>query len=128
MTELATDGIPVAVRCRVLKLSRQPYSVGGVSLAALRRGLTAVLRADIDEPRTGTFAGARSWSTPASLRAGEFLKKLDYVTVGVAGCPSHPDFARAVRRDEGIEAAAPFFSRSDFRRLLSGCTGGELRM
>ena len=25
MTELAADGIPVAVTCRVLKLSRQPY-------------------------------------------------------------------------------------------------------
>lgn len=25
VTELATDGIPVAVTCRVLKLSRQPY-------------------------------------------------------------------------------------------------------
>lgn len=25
MTELAADGVPVAVTCRVLKLSRQPY-------------------------------------------------------------------------------------------------------
>lgn len=25
MKELAADGIPVAVRCRVLKLARQPY-------------------------------------------------------------------------------------------------------
>ena len=25
MTELASDGIPVTVTCRVLKLSRQPY-------------------------------------------------------------------------------------------------------
>lgn len=25
MTELAVDGIPVTVTCRVLKLSRQPY-------------------------------------------------------------------------------------------------------
>ncbi|PWB97545.1 hypothetical protein DF220_06670 [Salinibacterium hongtaonis] len=25
MTELATDGVPVAVTCRVLKLARQPY-------------------------------------------------------------------------------------------------------
>ena len=38
--ELAVDGIPVAVRCRVLKLARQPYYrlfVPAVGLSRTRR-------------------------------------------------------------------------------------------
>jgi hypothetical protein len=58
VTELAADGIPVAVTCRVLKLSRQPYYrwlARGVSDAEIRWAYraNALFTAHTDDPEFG---------------------------------------------------------------------------
>jgi putative transposase len=58
VTELAADGIPVAVTCRVLKLARQPYyrwlanPVGDAELVAAHRA-NALFDAHRDDPEFG---------------------------------------------------------------------------
>ena len=58
MTELAADGIPVAVTCRVLKLARQPYyrwlakPVGDAERTQAYRA-NAVFDAHRDDPEFG---------------------------------------------------------------------------
>lgn len=58
MRELATDGIPVAVSCRVLKFSRQPYyrwlsePISEADLVAAYRA-NALFDAHRDDPEFG---------------------------------------------------------------------------
>jgi putative transposase len=68
VSELAADGIPVAVSLRVLKLSRQPYyrwlhqQVTAAELTEAYRA-NALLDAHRDDPEFGPLLGRRSRSS-----------------------------------------------------------------
>jgi putative transposase len=58
VTELAADGVPVAVTCRVLKLARQPYYrwlAHGVTAAEIGQAYraNALFTAHADDPEFG---------------------------------------------------------------------------
>ena len=85
MTELAADGVPVAVTCRVLKLARQPYyrwlaaPIADAELVAAYRA-NALFDAHRDDPEFGyrflldeagyepASTTSKTWMSPNSRR------------------------------------------------------------
>lgn len=119
--ELAADGIPVAVTCRVLKIARQPYyrwlerPVTGAEWTAAHRA-DALLEAHREDPEFGhrlladearaaglQMADRTAWRIcSANGWWSVFGKPKTYAKARKAGAPAHDDL---VRRD--FTAAAP---------------------
>ena len=108
--ELAADGIPVTVTCRVLKLSRQPYYrwlANPVTAAELKRAYraNALFDAHRDDPEFGyrfladeareagqAMAERTAWRIcSANAWWSAFGKKKPYAKARKAGVPAHDD-------------------------------------
>jgi hypothetical protein len=112
--ELAADGIPVAVTCRVLKLARQPYyrwlatPITDAELVAAHRA-NALFDAHKDDPEFGyrfLVDEARVAGEPMAERTGwaicrdngwwSAFGKKSRCTKGKAGAPVHDDLVQRV--------------------------------
>jgi hypothetical protein len=85
VSELAVDGIPVAVTCRVLKLARQPY-YRWLAAPVTAREVDEAYLANVlfDAAINSRLRKVLGWKTPAEV-LDEQLRSLQQASVATTG-------------------------------------------